>query len=293
MSVFFFLHLPMTSRLFVAAMVIATAGIVASATKSSDGKFTLMSPNPFWSATGSQRRPPRPCPKYMSELADYRRRHQDLPPVVNWVKRGAVTPVSDQGYCGGACVAFAITGNVEGVNFVTNRRLIPLSAQEIVSCAHDGCCGGWPQTSFDWLLNHTHGRLCTAASFPFNSSSGNSGAACRTNCTTGAIIEAQISIAQSEAAIATSLVMTGPVLVSVDASTWSEYTGGVMTNCTFQYLSHTAVAVGYDDTHHPPYWLIKNSWGTTWGEAGYIRIAKGSNQCGINQLPSTVRVRRA
>ena len=86
--------------------------------------------------------------------------------------------------------------------------------------------------------------------------------------------------------------MNGPVAVAVDATTWQLYTGGVFANCTYSQLDHTAVAVGYDDTHNPPYWLIKNSWGTSWGENGYIRIAKGSNQCGVKELATTVQVKR-
>src|SRR5688500_436499 len=76
--------------------------------------------------------PAKPNPDYVMALAKYRHSlpGSKLPPSINWVKRGAVTPVHTEGQCGGGCVAFSVTGNVEGVNFVTNHKLVPLSAQE-------------------------------------------------------------------------------------------------------------------------------------------------------------------
>jgi C1A family cysteine protease len=216
----------------------------------------------------------------------------EIPSVVNWVTKGGVTPVSDQGQCGGGCVAFTVTGNVEGVNFATNGRLVPLSAQEVVSCAmQDGCCGGFMSDAINWFLQNTNGKICTAASFPYNSSNGIP-QPCNTKCTTGAQVTEYVTIASSETAMAQSVAMSGPISVGVDAESWELYSGGVLTNCTNNQVDHSAVIVGYNDVHNPPYWLIKNSWGSTWGENGYIRVAKGSNQCGITSMPSTVRVHR-
>eukprot|EP01063_Lacrimia_lanifica_P028656 TRINITY_DN4228_c0_g1_i1.p1 TRINITY_DN4228_c0_g1~~TRINITY_DN4228_c0_g1_i1.p1 ORF type:complete len:212 (+),score=89.58 TRINITY_DN4228_c0_g1_i1:2-637(+) len=73
----------------------------------------------------------------------------------------------------------------------------------------------------------------------------------------------------------------GPISIAVDATKWQTYSGGVMDNCGGVGLDHGVLAVGYADD----YWVIKNSWGTSWGEAGYIRVAKGSNQCLLQNNP--------
>ena len=270
---------------FCAVVILLLVGAATTANASSRTKPS----RPFQLAAA--RASHKADPEHMAALAAYHQTH-GLPSSINWVAMGGVTPVSDQGSCGGGCVAYAVTANVEGVNFATNHKLVPLSAEEVVACAMtDGCCGGFPSDAIQWFLTHTNGKICTAASMPYNSSDGIPGP-CSTNCTTGAQVTKSINLPKSELAIATSLVMNGPVAVAVDATTWQLYTGGVFANCTYSQLDHTAVAVGYDDTHNPPYWLIKNSWGTSWGENGYIRIAKGSNQCGVKELATTVQVKR-
>ena len=230
--------------------------------------------------------------EHMAALQAYHATH-GLPTSINWVTIGGVTPVMSQGQCGGGCVAYTVAANVEGVNFATNHKLVPLSAEEVVACAMgtSGCDGGWPADAIQWFLSNTNGEICTAASMPFNSSDGIPGP-CSINCTTGAQVTKSINLPASELAIATSLVMNGPVAVAVDGTSWALYTGGILTNCTYSEVDHTAVVVGYDDRSNPPYWLIKNSWGTSWGENGYIRIAKGTNECGVKEVPTTVQVRR-
>jgi hypothetical protein len=82
----------------------------------------------------------------------------------------------------------------------------------------------------------------------------------------------------------------GPLSVAVDATSWQSYVNGILTNCISQQIDHGVLVVGYDDNNSPPYWIVKNSWGVSWGENGYIRIAKGSNQCLITSLPCTSTV---
>ena len=89
--------------------------------------------------------------------------------------------------------------------------------------------------------------------------------------------------------MAVTVAFQGPVAVAVDASTWMLYTGGVMTECTYQELDHAVNIVGYslyDNSTAIPYWTLKNFWGTSWGENGYIRVQYGTNQCGIKTRPS-------
>jgi len=79
----------------------------------------------------------------------------------------------------------------------------------------------------------------------------------------------------------------GPLSIGVDASSWQSYGGGVLTDCTSNQVDHGVLTVGFDLTYSTPYWIIKNSWGPGWGEAGYIRVAYGSNQCLITTAPSS------
>ena len=79
---------------------------------------------------------------------------------------------------------------------------------------------------------------------------------------------------------------SGPLSIAVDANKWQTYSGGIMTNCCGAFgcrLDHGVLIVGYGDN----YWIVKNSWGSSWGESGYIRVSYGSNECGLNQSPAT------
>lgn len=216
-----------------------------------------------------------------------------IPQVVNWVTAGAVTPVNNMGDCGGACVAFSVIENVEGVNFVVNKVLVPLSAGEVVECAvQDGCDGGWMDTTIQWLLNNTHGEIATAASYPYNNSDGHTGK-CRKNdpnIRIGAIIRSLVLIPKHESDIARTCAMTGPVSVGVDAMDWQTYISGTLTDCGSTQVDSAVVAVGYNDEAKVPYWLLKNNWGADWGMEGYIQIVKGTNACGINEDANTVTV---
>ena len=219
-------------------------------------------------------------------------RGQGVPDAVNWVTRGGVTAVGAQGMCG--TIAFAITGTVEGVNFAMNHRLVSLSAQEVLACSTpDGCnWGGYPSDSLHWFASNTNGWICTNASDPYESFDGVSPSTCALNCTKGTRFDAVVNLPHSEAAIEQAVAINGPVAVMLDATSWCGYDGGVFDRCTFESLTHAVTVVGYNNTHRPPYWLVKNSWGSGFGENGYIRIEKGTNQCGINKMPTTVRIRR-
>jgi len=79
----------------------------------------------------------------------------------------------------------------------------------------------------------------------------------------------------------------GPLSIAVDATSWQTYTGGILTNCISNQIDHGVLIVGFDLTNSPPYWIVKNSWGASWGENGYIRIEYGTDQCVITSYPSS------
>lgn len=213
-----------------------------------------------------------------------------IPPVLDWVTKGAVTPVQDQGQCGSDW-AFAAVGNIEGVNFVQNNVLTPLSVEELLDCDSNdqGCNGGFMTNAFEWLLQKQGGNIMTAGSWPY----ANGGSNCTyVGKTVGATLTSYQTIAQSESSIATFTATYGPIAVAVDATSWQLYEGGVMTDCTFQAVNHGTLVVGYNNDASPPYWILKNTWGAEWGMNGYIYLEKGVNACGIKEDASTAFVQK-
>lgn len=214
---------------------------------------------------------------------------------IDWRQKGAVTHVKNQLSCGG-CWTFSTTGNIEGQWFLAGNTLTSLSEQDLLSCDTEkdvkGCKGGLMDYAFEWLVSDRNGQIDTAASYPFVSGSG-SVPACTTGHTVGATITGHKDLPQSESQIAAQLYANGPVSIGVDGSSFQTYTGGILTNCQNVQLDHAVLIVGYDDTNATPYWIIKNSWGPSWGESGYIRVEKGTNQCGLDQAASTSFVSRS
>jgi len=211
----------------------------------------------------------------------------DDPDVVNWVKKGAVTSVKDQGQCGG-CWAFSTTGVMEGDWFIKYGELISLSEQELIDCnlKNYGCEGGAMPYAYEYVGNH---GLTTENNYPYTAANG--------KCNQKKVDEAKAWIKeytlvyQNDPLALKHAIAQQPVSVLVDASIWQFYDGGIMTsfNCGTN-LDHAVLAVGYD--WNQKYWLVKNSWGTSWGESGYIRIGieKGEGVCGIQMVPSYVTV---
>ncbi|EAN84100.1 cysteine peptidase, putative [Trypanosoma cruzi] len=210
------------------------------------------------------------------------------PAAVDWRARGAVTAVKDQGQCG-SCWAFSAIGNVECQWFLAGHPLTNLSEQMLVSCdkTDSGCSGGLMNNAFEWIVQENNGAVYTEDSYPYASGEGISPPCTTSGHTVGATITGHVELPQDEAQIAAWLAVNGPVAVAVDASSWMTYTGGVMTSCVSEQLDHGVLLVGYNDSAAVPYWIIKNSWTTQWGEEGYIRIAKGLNQCLVKEEASS------
>jgi len=202
-----------------------------------------------------------------------------------------VSAVQNQGSCG-SCWSFSVTGNIEGQWFLAGNKLVTLSEQELVSCdtLDYACDGGLMDYAFEWLLTTRKGQIFTDASYPYVSGNGAVPSCSLTGKTVGATIVSYKDIARSETTIADYLYTNGPVAVAVDATSWQTYKSGVLTSCVASQINHAVLAVGFDDNAVPAYWIVKNSWGTTWGESGYIRVKKGSNTCLINQYSCSALV---
>jgi C1A family cysteine protease len=206
-----------------------------------------------------------------------------VPSSINWVNKGAVTPIKNQGQCG-SCWAFSTTGSVEGAVFLKHHRLTSLSEQELVDCAgstgNQGCNGGEMQDAMQWIIQN--GGLCSEAAYPYTAQDGT----CQSStCTSVSTISSYVSVTPNSLSDLTTAVGTiGPISVAVDAGgmDWQFYSSGILSDACGDQLDHGVLAVGYGSG----YWLVKNSWGTSWGESGYIQLqrtsaATGEGECGI------------
>ncbi|RNF26337.1 cysteine peptidase B [Trypanosoma conorhini] len=144
--------------------------------------------------------------------------------------------------------------------------------------------------AFDWIVQRNNGVVYTEESYPYVSGGGQAPVCRMSDRTAGAVITGHVDLPQDEDKMAAWLAAHGPLAIAVDATSFMSYTGGVVTNCFADQLNHGVVLVGYNDSSDPPYWIVKNSWGAVWGEEGYIRLQKGTNQCLVKEYPCSAVV---
>ncbi|VDP99122.1 unnamed protein product [Trichobilharzia regenti] len=206
-----------------------------------------------------------------------RSEHTMLPNKVDWRKKGAVTPIKNQGNCG-SCWAFSSTGAIEGQHYRKTKKLVSLSEQQLVDCSghygNNGCNGGLMNFAFTYVKDNE--GIDSEVSYPYTSgATGEENARCLFNASNiAAQVTGFINISPgNESALMDAVATKGPVSVAIN--TPSELR-------TVYSLDHGVLVVGYGEENGQPYWLVKNSWGPEWGESGYIKILRNkSNMCGI------------
>ena len=213
------------------------------------------------------------------------------PSTIDWRTKGAVTSVKDQGQCG-SCWSFSSTGAVEGAWAISKGQLTDFSEQELVDCAtgisygSHGCNGGQMEGAFKFVIENGQ---CTLSSYPYTAKDGT----CQ-KCSAVAHISSCSDVKPNDQISLKAAVAQQPVAVAIEADTryFQSYSGGILDSASCgTSLDHGVLAVGYGEENGQKYWLVKNSWGTTWGDKGYVKIARSDSTndagiCGIAMDPS-------
>ena len=215
------------------------------------------------------------------------------PDAWDWRDKGYVSPVKDQASCG-SCWAFSTVANLEGQYYKGKGVMKTFSEQMLVDCdTYDsGCNGGLMEYTFTWLQEN--GGIMTDTDYPYEGYD----ATCRSDPTKyvdmkitgykklGSSTSTWSPVDEDE--IKEFLYETGPLAIALNANPLQTYTGGILdktsSQCPSSGINHAVTLVGYgnDEASGKDYWIVKNSWGLSWGEDGYFRIKRGSGTCGCN-----------
>ena len=210
---------------------------------------------------------------------------------VNWVKKGAVTDVKDQGQCG-SCWSFSTTGALEGAYFVKYGNLETFSEQQLVDCdsfkngGRDmGCNGGLMDHAFTWI--EKNGGLCSETDYPYVSGETKTAGTCKKTCKVveNSKVASFVDVTPSSDIAMMTALSQQPVSIAIEADQreFQLYKSGIFTGVCGNKLDHGVLVIGYG----PDYYLVKNSWGLSWGDGGYIKLGlgpefnNGDGQCGM------------
>lgn len=213
------------------------------------------------------------------------------PDFVDWRTKGAVTSVKDQGQCG-SCWTFSATGAVEGAWAISNHGLINLSEQELVDCAEGrdygshGCSGGMMDGAFKYIKEFGQ---CTGTDYPYTAADGS----CK-KCNAVAHIFGCSDVTPNDQLSLKAAVAQQPVSIAIEADTvyFQSYKSGILDSVKCgTNLDHGVLIVGYGSENGLKYWLVKNSWSTSWGDNGYVKILRSESTsdagiCGIAMMAS-------
>jgi len=217
----------------------------------------------------------------------------ELPTEIDWSTKGAVTPVKNQGQCG-SCWSFSATGSLEGAWQIASGNLVSISEQQLVDCSKpqgdQGCQGGLMDDAFEYMEKNA---MCTEASYPYAAKNGKCKKGlkkCKVGIPKGSVVGYKDVATDDENAMMEA-VSKGPVSVAIEADqrVFQMYRKGVLTTTCGEQLDHGVLVVGYGELDGTKYWKVKNSWGPSWGQEGFILLARDkgeSGECGLLKQPS-------
>nr|XP_061808160.1 procathepsin L-like [Nerophis lumbriciformis] len=208
-----------------------------------------------------------------------------LPRSLDWRTNGLVGPVQDQGICG-SCWAFSSLGALEGQMKKRTGNLVPLSPQNLLDCSsvdgNHGCRGGYITKAYRYVIRNR--GVDSERFYPYERQSGK----CRYSPKgkAGYCSNFRVLPGGDERALKATLADVGPLAVAVNAMlpSFHLYRGGIYDDpdCEAKFINHAVLLVGYGSDRGREFWLLKNSWGSAWGEDGFIRISRNRNNvCGV------------
>lgn len=216
------------------------------------------------------------------------------PSSIDWRAKGAVTSVKDQGQCG-SCWTFSATGAIEGAWAISTGKLIDFSEEQLVECAglkygSMGCNGGQMDGAFKYVIENGQ---CSLSSYPYTSGTGVSGS-CKTSCAPVATLSSCSDVNPNDQISLKGAVAKQPVSIAIEADTryFQSYTSGILDSSSCgTNLDHGVLIVGYGEQNGMKYWNVKNSWSSSWGDNGYVKILRSDSTndkgiCGIAMQPS-------
>ena len=211
------------------------------------------------------------------------------PDAFDWRDRGAVGPVGDQGSYGSAA-AFAVIDNLQSLYYIKKGKFVTLSQQMIMDCVSNTHMVNY---IFQWLKEN---GIESDADYPYTGRIGT----CKADPSKyiDMIITGYKALPSpaDEEEMKEFLYETSPLIVGLNGTPLQTYSGGIIdktsSECPSSGINHLAILVGYghDNATGKDYWIVKNSWGKSWGEGGYFRIKRGSGTCGINSYVMTATV---